>query len=134
MITLTDSAVSHLKGLLSNSDKGDGLRLLVEKGGCAGMQYLMKVDHRSDGDEVIERDGVRLYVDEASRPFLDNSEVDYSDDLSDTGFKIRNPNAERNCGCGSSFEPATGAETTEVPESTSPPTACEDNEAEIAAN
>ncbi|MCE9519317.1 MAG: iron-sulfur cluster assembly accessory protein, partial [Verrucomicrobia bacterium] len=49
--------------------------------------------------------GVRFIVDEQSLPMLDNSCIDYSDSLSDAGFKVVNPNAARSCGCGTSFEP-----------------------------
>jgi iron-sulfur cluster assembly protein len=81
---------------------------MVEKGGCAGMQYAMKIDRRAAGDEVVEKDGVQFFVDPASAQYLHDCEVDYVDTLSDRGFKIHNPNAARSCGCGSSFEPAPG--------------------------
>lgn len=108
MITLTEDAATHLHALLDSkgaSPDEKGLRLLVENGGCAGMQYAMKVDATADGDTVIERDGVRVFVDSESLTYLDGSEVDYVDALSDSGFKINNPNAARSCGCGTSFEP-----------------------------
>jgi iron-sulfur cluster assembly accessory protein len=110
MITITDGAIEHLRGKLAEmnveSNASAGLRLLVEKGGCAGMQYGMKFGEHQDGDAVFERDGVRVLVDRASLVFLDGVELDYSDALTDAGFKIRNPNAARSCGCGTSFEPA----------------------------
>ena len=109
MITLTDSAVDHLKEKLAGSgDAPDqkGLRLLVERGGCAGMQYAMKIDSRAEADSVFERDGVSVYVDQESLAYLQGVELDYSEDLTDSGFKIVNPNAARSCGCGTSFEPA----------------------------
>ncbi|MGK0185637.1 MAG: iron-sulfur cluster assembly accessory protein [Verrucomicrobiales bacterium] len=109
MITLTDNAVDHLKQTLaSSSDEANGekgLRLLVEKGGCAGMQYAMKVDTRVEGDSVFGREGVEVFVDAESLIFLSGVELDYNDDLTDSGFKIVNPNAARSCGCGTSFEP-----------------------------
>ena len=110
MIGLTDNAVAHLRVLLAEREgSGLGLRLMVEKGGCAGLQYAMKVDAGAAGDEVSERDGVRVFVDPASAPYLKGCTVDYVDTLADTGFKIRNPNAARSCGCGTSFEPAEAA-------------------------
>ena len=109
MITLTDNAVEHLKGKLAatSRDSGEaGLRLLVERGGCAGMQYAMKIDSRADGDSEFGREGVRIFVDAESLVYLSGVELDYNDDLTDSGFKIVNPNAARSCGCGTSFEPA----------------------------
>jgi len=108
MITVTQNAVKQLQSLLASpsAESGDdGLRLLVARGGCAGMEYQMKLDRRAEGDEVVESDGVRIYIDPESHSFLDGCEVDYSDDLTDSGFKVNNPNAARSCGCGSSFEP-----------------------------
>jgi iron-sulfur cluster assembly accessory protein len=105
MITLTDAAVRHLQTLIAgDGEPGKGLRLFVEKGGCAGMQYGMTLDHAEPQDAVHEQVGVRVIVDPESLSFLDGSEIDYCDDLTGTGFRLRNPNAVRNCGCGTSFE------------------------------
>jgi iron-sulfur cluster assembly accessory protein len=107
MITLTPNAVSHLKDLLAqrNADSTSGLRLQVEKGGCAGMQYTMRIDAAQAGDKIFVTDGVSIIVDGESFGFLDQCRVDYVDSLNDSGFKIENPNAARSCGCGTSFEP-----------------------------
>lgn len=108
-LTLTESAAEHLRELLASRDASpeeQGLRLFIEKGGCAGMNYAMKIDGPADTDEVVEKNGVRLFVDSESLAFLNGSEVDYVDALNDSGFKINNPNAARSCGCGTSFEPA----------------------------
>ena len=108
MLTITDNAADHLRGLLKAKDASpdeQGLRLFVEKGGCAGMNYTMKIDAPAENDEVYERNGVRVFIDPESLTFLDGSEVDYVDSLNDSGFKIQNPLAERSCGCGTSFEP-----------------------------
>lgn len=108
MLHLTDSAVAYLSQILSEPgvEAGSGLRLYVEKGGCAGLSYAMKIGQPQAGDSLVERGGARLLVDAASLSVLRGSEVDYVDTLSDSGFKIRNPNAARSCGCGTSFEPA----------------------------
>ena len=108
MITVHENAVKYLKEILSAdgaSEKGDGLRLLVERGGCAGMQYGMKIDRQAEGDTVFGEEGSRIYVDPESLQFLDGVELQYSDDLTDSGLKVVNPNAARSCGCGTSFEP-----------------------------
>ena len=108
MITVHENAVKYLQEILSAdgaAESGDGLRLLVQRGGCAGMQYGMKIDHRAEDDAVFGEEGTRLYVDPESLKFLDGVELQYSDDLTDSGLKIVNPNAARSCGCGTSFEP-----------------------------
>ncbi len=106
MISLTDSASIHLQLLLRerNTADGYGLRVLVEKGGCAGWQYTMKIDQATVVDSVYTYDGVSLIVDPQSLEFLDHSQIDYVEALNDSGFRVENPNAARNCGCGTSFE------------------------------
>jgi iron-sulfur cluster assembly protein len=107
MIRLTDSAVQHLQSLVAeHGAEAKGLRLFVESGGCAGMQYGMNIDHPHEGDEVIEQDAVQIILDAESMKFLRGSTIDYCDDLTGTGFRINNPNAVRSCGCGTSFEAA----------------------------
>ena len=107
MLTLTDSAVKHLQDLLRENDApGKALRIYVEKGGCAGMSYEMKLDEPAAGDFAEGREGVQVVVDPASLPYVEGSTIDYTDDLAGAGFRIRNPRAVRSCGCGTSFEPA----------------------------
>ncbi len=108
MIEVTDSAVKHLQDLLQDEsdETHTGLRIFVERGGCAGMQYGMKLDSPVEGDEITERDGMQVFIDRESMTFLKGSTIDYSDSLTGTGFRIVNPNAQRSCGCGTSFEAA----------------------------
>ncbi|MBK8094757.1 MAG: iron-sulfur cluster assembly accessory protein [Verrucomicrobiaceae bacterium] len=107
MISISPSAALHLRDLLAEkgSPQDHGLRLSVEKGGCAGMQYVMKVDLRHADDLVSTEHGVSVFVDAESMKYLSDCQLDYEDSLNDAGFKIRNPNAARSCGCGTSFEP-----------------------------
>ncbi len=113
MISITEAATRHLKTLVAASEvEGQGLRIYIERGGCAGLQYGMTLDSIQEGDEVLDQDGVQVLVDAESLPFLKGSTIDYCDDLAGTGFRIQNPNAARSCGCGTSFEPGTGEEQT----------------------
>lgn len=110
MITVTDTAFQHLQSLVrERGELEKGLRIFVESGGCAGMQYGMRLDVPQPGDEIVEREGVKVFVDAESLAFLHGSTVDYSDDLAGAGFRIHNPNAARSCGCGTSFEAAPDA-------------------------
>ena len=105
MMTLTHKAAQELALLLARKAQSpdSGLRLAVRKGGCAGWQYEMKVAEPEPGDVVVESGGARLIVAGDSTARLQGCEIDYSDDLSDAGFKVHNPNAARSCGCGTSF-------------------------------
>lgn len=106
MLTLTDSAVKHLRSLLDEKgEPNQALRIYIERGGCAGMSYEMKLDEPKPEDYAAERDGVSVIVDPNSLQYLTGSTIDYCDDLSGTGFRINNPKAARSCGCGTSFEP-----------------------------
>ena len=80
------------------------------------MQYTMKVDQPTPEDQIFITDGVSIIVDETSLGYLRGCRVDYVDSLNDSGFKIENPNATRNCGCGTSFEPRGTNEPALVPE------------------
>lgn len=106
MITLTPNAALHLGKLLASKAKSQhsGLRLAVRRGGCAGWQYEMQVGEPEEGDEIVEAGEARVIVAGDSIDRLAGCEIDYSDDLTDAGFKIHNPKAERSCGCGTSFE------------------------------
>lgn len=130
MIEITAAAVAELRHLLAEKQapSGTGLRLMVERGGCAGMQYAMTLGTAQPGDQVIEQEGVAFIVEAASSGWLEGSKVDYEESLNDSGFKIHNPNAARSCGCGTSFEPAArpGPEPASAPwpnSSESPPAA-----------
>lgn len=108
MITLTERAVAELRSLLEGrgASAASGLRLAVRRGGCAGWQYEMAVAEAEAGDVVVESGGARVIVAADSIERLSGCEIDFSDALSDSGFKIHNPHAARSCGCGTSFETA----------------------------
>lgn len=109
MIHVTEAAAGHLLELLEEKELSPaekGLRLFVEKGGCAGMSYAMKIDDPAEGDAVYGQGAARVFVDAESLAYLEGCRLDYVDALNDAGFKIDNPNAARSCGCGTSFEPA----------------------------
>ncbi|MFT5470756.1 MAG: iron-sulfur cluster assembly accessory protein [Verrucomicrobiales bacterium] len=109
MLTITENAITQLQQLLDAkgaSPEEQGLRFWIEKGGCAGSQYMMTVASAEPGDEVVEAGGLRFIIGAESIEQMRGSRIDYEDSLNDAGFKIDNPNAARSCGCGTSFEPA----------------------------
>ena len=112
MINLTSSSEEYLKKLISSkgSDQNMVLRLWVAKGGCAGMEYQMKLTEPNPNDTIINSNGAIISIDAESISYLEGATLDYSDDLNDSGFKIINPNASRSCGCGTSFEPSSNSD------------------------
>ena len=72
-------------------------------GGCSGLQYKLDIDEPRQGDKVFERDGVQVVTDKKSYLYLHGTELDYSEGLMESGFKLHNPNVKRTCGCGTSF-------------------------------
>jgi iron-sulfur cluster assembly protein len=103
-IQLTDEAAQRVQTFLTNRGKGIGLRLGVKTTGCSGMAYVIEfVDELDDSDTVFETNGVKVVVDPKSLIFLDGTQVDFSKEGLNEGFKFINPNAKDACGCGESF-------------------------------
>lgn len=105
LVKVLDGASSHLRGLLEKQGREEGaLKIAVVGGGCSGLQYQMDlVDGPRDRDVLVESNGVKVVIDPKSALFVSGSELDYSDDLQQGGFKVQNPNALVTCSCGESF-------------------------------
>ena len=104
-IIVTQKAVKRLKAVMqADGKKGFFLRMSVEGGGCSGMTYNMDFEKsKKEFDKMFKSNGLTVLCDLKSWLYLKDVEIDYSDDLLNGGFKIKNPNAERTCGCGTSF-------------------------------
>ena len=106
LIKVLDGASDRLRSLLKKQGRLDhgGLRVAVVGGGCSGLQYKMDlVDGPANRDIMVESNGVRVVIDPKSALFVTGSELDFSDDLQQGGFKVTNPNAVVTCSCGESF-------------------------------
>ena len=103
-IHLSDAAAEKINGLVVSQEKPDhGLRLKVVGGGCSGLQYKMDLDTERPGDKIFTNGNAKILVDRKSFLYLNGTEVHYEDGLMESGFKLRNPNIKRECGCGASF-------------------------------
>jgi iron-sulfur cluster assembly protein len=103
-ITLTEKAASHVQSYLAKRGKGVGLRVGVRTSGCSGMAYKLEfADTVEPSDLQFESRGVRVVVDPKSLPYVDGTELDYTREGLNEGFKFRNPNVKDECGCGESF-------------------------------
>ena len=103
-VSLATSAAKRIVKVAADQPAGTMLRVAVIGGGCSGFSYRFGFDDKvNDDDLLLEREGARCVIDEASLPFLDGSEIDYVEELIGASFRIHNPNATAACGCGTSF-------------------------------
>ncbi len=104
-ISLSKTAADRLSSVMEAEGKKEfGLRMEVNEGGCSGMNYNMSFEkEQKEFDKVFESQGMKIFCDLKSYLYLKGIEVDFSNDILNGGFKIKNPNAERTCGCGTSF-------------------------------
>ncbi len=104
-LQLTEAAVSQVKRLMEGQGNPElKLRVGVKGGGCSGMSYTLALDtQQREGDEAFSFSDVTVLVDMKSYLYLNGTTLDYVEDVMGGGFKFENPNAERSCGCGSSF-------------------------------
>ncbi len=104
VINLTERAASHIRKSLDKRGKGAGLRLGVRTSGCSGQAYVLEfADDIHQDDQVFEQHGVKVIVDPKSLVYLDGTELDYTREGLNEGFKFNNPNVKGECGCGESF-------------------------------
>jgi iron-sulfur cluster assembly protein len=103
-VTLTEKAAGHVQSFLAKRGKGVALRVGVRTSGCSGMAYKLEfADSIEANDLQFESHGVRVVVDPKSMPYVDGTELDYTREGLNEGFKFRNPNVKDECGCGESF-------------------------------
>ena len=101
-VTLSENAVKKIHQLTADKPES-GLRVKVVGGGCSGFQYSLGFDGRKDGDSLTVLEGVNVFVDEISLPYIAGTTLDYVEGLHNAGFRFDNPRASHTCGCGSSF-------------------------------
>ena len=106
MIVISSEASKKIASLKQDDGKSAEslLRVEVKKGGCSGLSYKMDfVNEPQPGDKVFESNGAKVAVDSNSLLYILGMTLEYSGGLNGKGFVFNNPNATKNCGCGSSF-------------------------------
>ncbi len=106
MITVSDTAKNQILALKEKEgyDDSHGIRVSVKGGGCSGLMYHLDFDTAEQpGDQVIEDQGVKIFVPMKSLLYLVGTQLDYTGGLQGKGFHFANPNASRTCACGESF-------------------------------
>lgn len=104
MISITEKAAKHINRYLIKRGKGIGLRFGVRTTGCSGLAYKLEyVDELIENDILFESQGIKIFVDPTSLPYVDGTELDFAKEGLNEGFKFYNPNSKDECGCGESF-------------------------------
>jgi iron-sulfur cluster assembly protein len=104
-VSFTEGALNEVKKLIEQQELNEsfGLRVGVEGGGCAGMNYVLGFDQKKEADLEYLVDGVRLFMNKAHGLYLAGMQIDFQNGLNARGFVFNNPNASSTCGCGTSF-------------------------------
>ena len=103
-IHVTPKAIDKIRQAFAKQGVQGVLRLGVLGGGCSGLSYQFKFDTKQrPTDTVFEFDGVKVVVDPKSLLYLHGMTLDYKESLMQSGFAFENPNAQKSCGCGTSF-------------------------------
>jgi iron-sulfur cluster assembly protein len=103
-VTLSPRAAEHVSKFIAKRGKGIGIRLGVKTSGCSGMAYKLEfADAAEPEDVVFDSHGLKVLVDPRSLPYIDGTELDYTREGLNEGFKFNNPNIKDQCGCGESF-------------------------------
>jgi len=105
IIILTPMAVAELKRLMLQEKEAPAYtRLGVAAGGCSGMSYTMAFEiEKQEFDREFDFDGLKVLVDLKAVMYLNGTTLDFKTGLVGGVFSFSNPNAQRSCGCGSSF-------------------------------
>ena len=106
-LNVTEPAIAEIKKFIAGEEdlaETAGLRVRVVPGGCSGFQYSLNIEEESrSGDFIVDKGGVKLFVDMFSAQYLNGITIDYTSNMMGSGFTFENPNASGGCGCGTSF-------------------------------
>lgn len=106
-VTLSERAASEIKRIMDEQGSPEGtlVRVGVKGGGCSGFSYDFGWDTQvTEKDRVAEFHGVKVAIEKKFDPYLDGTEIDFIDEIGRRGFAFNNPNVQKSCGCGSSFQ------------------------------
>lgn len=106
-VHLTEGAAEQVRNFMAAEavpEDTAGLRVSVLPGGCSGFKYNLNIEEQPlDDDLIMNKQGLRLFIDVFSAQYLSGTTIDYVSGFSGSGFTFNNPSATGGCGCGSSF-------------------------------
>ena len=99
-INFSKEAVEKINQLVSKKPFGTFFRIAVKGGGCSGFKYDFSFDNKIDDNDFKDKNVV---IDKSSLNMLKGSQIDFTNELIGSSFKISNPKTKSSCGCGISF-------------------------------
>jgi len=82
MISISNKAAKQLRDQLINKyfEAGIGFRMLVNTDESGKATFSIKFDRQHRGDEVMESNGVKVFLDAASAARISDYQLDYQDE------------------------------------------------------
>ncbi|HLQ82232.1 MAG TPA: iron-sulfur cluster assembly accessory protein [Pseudogracilibacillus sp.] len=107
IITITDNARTQIKEMMKDEPENAKLRFGVKGGGCSGLSYALgfEEEYNEELDVMEVINDIPVVIFKQDIPMLEDTEIDFKENLLGGGFSIKNPQAAYSCGCGSSFRP-----------------------------
>ncbi|MBI2003995.1 iron-sulfur cluster assembly accessory protein [Candidatus Pacearchaeota archaeon] len=104
-LNFTKTAIEKIKQIMKQEKRKNAiLRISVLSGGCSGSVYNLEIINKLiKSDLNFKKSGINVSVDKKGMEKLDGVEIDFVDNLNESGFKFNNPNSKKECGCGKSF-------------------------------
>ena len=99
-INFSKKAVERINQLLAKKPSGTFFRIAIKGGGCSGFKYDFTFDNKIEENDLKLQN---IVVDKSSLDMLKGSQVDFSEELIGSSFKISNPKTKSSCDCGISF-------------------------------
>src|SRR5690625_6281391 len=100
MFSITDSARQQIKDMLEAESENSRLRFGIKGGGCSGLSYALGFDDEvnEDLDMIDEINEIEVVVAREDLGIIENTEIDFKENMMGGGFTINNPNAVMSCG------------------------------------
>ena len=87
MIKITDIASDKLKDVMEKN-KGKYLRVVFEGFGWGGPSLGLTLDVSKNNEHMFNVNGVDLMIDKSILPYTTDSQIDYIDNIYETGFVV----------------------------------------------
>jgi iron-sulfur cluster assembly protein len=104
MIEITPAATAEVVRMMSLGPVDANLYLTLGTGACEQFYYEISLATVTNNIDLTMQVGdFKVLIDSQYRQYLENVQIDFSQDLMGGGFRFQNPRAAKVCGCGNAF-------------------------------